>query len=218
MKKLGLIIFDFDGTLVDTTELIIAAFHYAAEQQDLKIVSPNKLLSKLGVPLADIFRHFYPDANIKELVAANKQFVISNAEMARPYPGMTALLQKLHYNNIKMGILSSGDSAIENILKQNKLDKYFITVVHAEIIKNPKPSTDGFYQVCRNCDVLPENTIIVGDSIYDIIAGKKAKALATVALTHNTAPRPEILEAKPDHIACSAYDVQKILEYYTTGK
>lgn len=78
MTKAKAIIFDADGTLLNSFELIVSAYRHVATTHGLRIPTPQEIRTELGRPLPDIFETFYPVHNIQELLYTNSQFIADN--------------------------------------------------------------------------------------------------------------------------------------------
>lgn len=205
------IIFDADGTLFDTFELIVSAYHHVADVHGLVRPTPEQVRDQLGKSLPDIFRHFYPDANIEELLHTNNTYFAANAMKSAAFDGVADLLVELKAQGYMLGILTSGGSKIIDSLQQHSLHPYFSSIVHHERIQNAKPDPEGFLLACLECDVLPHEAIMIGDTTYDIDTGKNAGAFATIAVTHGSGTLESLQQSNPTYIADGMSGVRDIL-------
>ncbi|MDB5186285.1 MAG: histidine-containing protein P-Ser-HPr phosphatase [Candidatus Saccharibacteria bacterium] len=206
------IIFDADGTLFNSFELIVSAYRHVAETHNLKPPTPEEIRVQLGNSLPDIFRTFYPDQNIAELLAANNAFVAANTMKSEAFEGLHDMLSSLNNLGLKLAILTSGGANIHHSLKHHKVSDYFTSVVHHERIAKPKPDPEGFLLASTECGVKPGEAIMVGDTVSDILTGKNAGALATVAITHGYGLSNDLVDANPDYIVDS---LQKFTDIMT---
>jgi HAD superfamily hydrolase (TIGR01549 family) len=211
MNNIKAVIFDADGTLFDSFELIVAAYTHVSVTHNLPIPQPDMIRSQLGRPLIDMFRTFYPDQDLQQLLETNDRFFSINVLKSKSFEGVAELLDQLTANGMKVAILTSGTSTVHNVLAQHNLTKYFTSVVHAKRVVKSKPDPEGYLLACRECDVDPFSTIMVGDTIYDIETGKNAGAGATIAFTHGYGIETELLAAKPTYIAHSIFEVGRII-------
>lgn len=211
MNDVEAVIFDADGTLFDTFEMIVSAYRHVSETHGLSIPEPAEIRARLGSPIRDMFAAFYPGQDLESLFKTNDDFVSANALQSEAFEGVKELLEALQRKNIKLGILTSGNSNILHILSQHDLKEYFSSVVYTERISNPKPHPEGFLLACQECEVAPAKSIMVGDTVYDIETGKNAGALATIAITHGFGSPEDLAAAKPDYTVQSIFELQRIL-------
>lgn len=211
MNKLSAVIFDADGTIFDTFEMIVSAYRHVSETHGLRVPEPSEIRNRLGSPMHEMFAAFYPGQNIDQLIATNNEYVMANAMSSEAFAGIKELLEELVARSIRLAILTSGNSNIHTILRQHELEHYFDSVVHIEKVQQPKPHPEGFLLACDECGVAPGETVIVGDTVFDIQTGKNAGALATIAVTHGFGGRDDLSSAEPDYMAKSLADVGRIL-------
>src|SRR6478735_1181808 len=156
------IVFDADGTLFDTFELIVSAYQHVAKTHSLRSPSPSEVRAQLGNALPDIFRHFYPNANIQELLDTNNTYFAANAMKSKAFEGVEDLLESLHDQGFNLAILTSGGANVHKVLKLHGIDQYFSSVVHHERIKQPKPDPEGLLLACLECGSDPGETVMIG--------------------------------------------------------
>jgi pyrophosphatase PpaX len=217
MQYCKAVVFDADGTLFDTFDLIVSAYRHVAETHQLRVPTADEIHAQLGKALPDIFQHFYPDQDVQALLATNDKFVAANTMSSEAFAGVEELLQNLTKKGIKLAILTGGGSKIHNVLKQHGLDGFFTSVVHHERITRPKPDPEGFLLACLECGIKPEEAVMVGDTSYDIGAGKNAHALASIAVTHGFGTIEDLKQAKPDYTARDIFEVGDILSRLTSS-
>jgi pyrophosphatase PpaX len=211
MKQIEAVVFDADGTLFNSFELIVSAYRHVSETHGLPIPEADEIKAQMGMSLPDIFEYFYPGQDIKTLLHTNNTFVAANALKAEAFEGVRELLDDLTANDIKLAILTSGGATLHKILKRHDLDGYFSSVVHHERVARPKPDPEGFFLACQECDSSPENAVMVGDTVFDIKTGQNAHALATIALTHGYGLAEDLAAARPDYIAHDLSEVNRII-------
>lgn len=211
MTRKGLISFDLDQTLVNTTKAHAIAFKKAFEQQGIKIKIKN--VSKLidGRHSYDVIKTLKPNLKkqiIKKIRRAHHYFLKKAIKYAKPIKGALRTLNVLK-KNYKLALVtncSSEESLI--LLKAAKIPKrIFDTIVLAENIR-PKPWPD---EIIKAEQVLHAKLDVhVGDSIYDIVAAKKAKAISIAVLTGQS-PKKVLLKYKPDFIIKDVTHLPKVL-------
>ena len=172
------VLFDFDGTLADTSESIILGFQYVFDRHAPNLKTDKKFFqSILGPSLKEIFPIYFPgqdiDAIIQEYRDACRPY--HNAEHTYLYPHASETLDELHKMGIKVCIFTSRSrESAHNLLEMlgilNKVD-YFIGY---EDVEKAKPDPDGIHKVLKHFNYKPEDIIMVGDHGHDINAAKAA--------------------------------------------
>jgi phosphoglycolate phosphatase len=182
-----LIIFDLDGTLINSIEDITNALNYAFEPFGVNHLTTDEVTTLIGegplklVQDALTKRNLLLDANV--LVTRFIGYYASHpVDRTVLYPGTREMLEML--KDLKMAIVTNKTEKLSfDILKKFDLDKYFDMVVAVDTIAERKPSPGPVIHVLLALNVAPEDTVIVGDSEIDIQTGK-ASFVRTVAITH----------------------------------
>ena len=212
------VIFDSDGTLLNSFELIVAAYTHVAEQHGLRPPTAAEVRAQLGKSLPDIYRSFYPDADIDKLLAANSTFIADHAGESEAFEGLEDLLGGLKRLGLQLGILTGGNHKITAMLKHHGIDQYFASVVHCERVEKPKPNPEGFFLAAKECGVEPHEAIMVGDSVQDLMAGKNAGAAFVIAITHGTGKPDYLAACNPDYTVGSLEELAVLLAKIHAGK
>lgn len=211
MNRLKAVVFDADGTLFDTFELIVSAYRHVAETHNLRVPTSDEIHAQLGRSLPDIFKHFYPDGDINTLLHTNNEYVAANVMKSEAFKGIEEMLEYLHGRGLALAVLTSGSVKVFDVLKHHGLNNYFTSVVHHERIQNPKPDPEGFFLACAECGVESGSAIMVGDTTMDIETGKNAGALATIALTHGFGSVQDLKSVNPDYMVGSLMEVKDVI-------
>ncbi|MCR8643327.1 pyrophosphatase PpaX [Paenibacillus sp. N1-5-1-14] len=179
-------LFDLDGTVLDTNELIIQSFLHALEGQTPVPYTRELLIPHMGRPLYEQMRYFTEQDEVEEIVKTYRAFnVAKHDELVSAFPHVEETLAALKEAGIRIGIVTSKvRMTTEMGLKLTGLDKYVDTVITVDDVKQPKPHPEGIQSALRNLDFGLEDlsdVIMVGDSHYDIEAGHNA-GVQTVAV------------------------------------
>lgn len=176
-------LFDFDETVVYSNMDHVRSYVVAAREYGLK--NPDgKIHAMIGRSAINILAGLFPDMSLEELVRLRdekeRQYrKIIEHKKIRMVAGVRELLEFLRENKVKTGVVSS--ASLTNIrigMRRNHLSKYFHEVVAAETVKRHKPNPDPVLRATRDLRVRPRDCILIGDSIYDVIAARKAGATA----------------------------------------
>lgn len=213
MPKLQAVVFDVDGTLINTPETIFAAYDHVAKAHGLRPSSREEIMNHMGKSLREIYTGLYPDENVNSLIETNNKFVAAHMHEAETYAGMLTVLEALRLKGIKLAVITGGSRKVEEVLKHHEIHDFFDSIVHSERITKQKPDPEGLQLALAECGNVPADAaVVVGDMRFDILVGKNGGALAAVGLTHGFGTRAELEEAGADFIIDSFAGLPKILD------
>jgi len=198
------ILFDFDGTLVDSIELILESYRQTMRVHRPDGDWPDDLwVQGLGTPLRVQFRHFTDDpAEIEAMIETYREWNMANHDrMVTAYPGAVETVKELKAKGARMGIVTSknlrGLNRGLDLVGMGGVFEAFVTSDMMEASKpDPAPVLAGIAQLGGD----PATTLMVGDSPHDIAAGRDAGA-STVACLWGPFTRERLEEERPDHWA-----------------
>jgi phosphoglycolate phosphatase len=193
-----LIIFDLDGTLVDSGKDITKALNYAITPYGFKPLTVEDTIKMVGEGLTRLIEKIVKDNNTSRDAVFDrfiKYYSEHLADFTRPYPGVIKTLEML--GRYKKAVISNKrESLSKKLLEQLGLMKFFDVVLGSDSAAEKKPSPAPVKKVLEILGIEPERAIIVGDSDFDIQAGKGA-GLITVAVTYGFRDRETLKDA--DH-------------------
>lgn len=209
-----MICFDLDGTLIEATKAHWLAYKKALIKNGIKDIDEKKIVSLFGVVSKVFLKKVYPhmdDKMISKISLDHDKILWSDTKRyLKLLKGVKVALKKLSKNH-KLAIASNcRKKTIINSLKAVGIDrKLFSAIVGNDEVKRPKPQPDEIlraeYLVKLNADYM------VGDTVYDIIAGKRAKA-KTVAVLSGNHSRAKLKKYKPTLIIKSVADLPKYIK------
>lgn len=209
------VLFDFDGTLANTNELILSAFEYTFAKFLSRNVPREEIVRTFGLPLADAMALYAPSPNlIVEMRAVYRQFNLEHHdEMIKTIDGVAEALTALHANGLKMAVVTSKKSPMAyRGLKCCGLEAFISAVVGCDDTEHNKPHPEPMLKACSMLELKPEECICVGDSPYDLQSGQSAGAL-TAAVRYTSFNWTQILrEGKPDFILENMLDLPPIID------
>lgn len=194
------VLFDLDGTVANTNELIYESFRRLFYDKMNMPVEDEVIYSLFGEPLEKSLRKYTEDT--KELTTYFRSFNEKNHdEMIKPFEGVKEALSILKSQGLKLGIVTSKrERMARRSLEVLGLTSYFDVVVTPEYTKEHKPQAEPLLKACELLGgILPGNTIMVGDSSYDILCGNSAGA-TSVAVSYTLINPEAINKAEPDFI------------------
>lgn len=173
-NKFNAIIFDIDGTLTFTNQLIFDSFNFIAEKYLGKRFSNEEIISLFGPTEDVIIKQMFPD--MYELVRKDYyDYYHQNHEIAKLYEGIKELLIDLKKYGIILGIFT-GKGRTSSLITLNFLGirELFDMIVTGDDVKNHKPSPEGIVKFIATFNLKPEEVLMVGDAPSDIKAAKEA--------------------------------------------
>lgn len=196
-KKIG-ILFDLDGTILDTEILILKSFeHVFKKYKPGYTLSREELLSFLGPSLKASFERYFDVTMTEELIAYYRSFNhTKHLEYVTIYPTVEETLETLKNEGYPLAIVTTKSSEAAKIgLTLFGIEKYFDVVVAVDDVKNTKPNPEGLYQAMTKLEV--EEAIMIGDNVTDIQAGKNAGTY-TIAVKWGSKGYQEMAALQPD--------------------
>lgn len=206
------VIFDVDGTLLDTREFIFQAYEDTLSRHGHS-APPRELISKyIGLSLQDCYRAFAPEGNIKILCEDHHDFQLEKLHLIKPYAGLRETLNTLKESGLKLGLYSSRKGTLVPSLEHIGIRDYFEVVVQGDEVENHKPHPEGVITAANGLAVNYSDAVMIGDTIYDIQAGKAANVALTIGITHGFGTLADLESASPDHIVGSLVEVKNLLQ------
>ncbi len=205
------VLFDLDGTLIDTIELILTSFRHATGAVLGEPLPDRLLLENIGVPLSRQMRQFAPD-HAEELVRVYREHnAAHHDEIAREYPGVHEALDAIAATGRPMGVVTSkGSPMAHHGLAVFGLSHYFPVVVTADDVEVHKPDPFPLCHAATRLGVPIERCAYVGDSPYDMAAALAGGALAIAALW-GAFSAEELLAPGPHHALASISELPELL-------
>ncbi len=204
-KDIKLIIFDFDGTLADTYELIIKTNQAAMEAMDYPVRDEEAIRATIGLPLEAGIRTLYPDLPEEALpqwCATYRRIfdVYKTKYLPVLFPGVKQTLEWLHGKGYVLTVASSRQSVSLNAFLENLgVLPCFRYVIGADNVAKAKPDPEPVLQTLRHLGYLASETLVVGDMPVDIFMGARAGA-KTVGVTYGNSNRAQLQEAGADYV------------------
>lgn len=173
------ILFDLDGTLIDSIELIVRCFQHTVQTHLGYLIAREEILKYIGVPLRSELERLAP-GRCEELIKTYREMQFGpEGDSIQLFPGVVEVLTKLHQRKIPLGIVTSKAKAgTEKAMELlHDLPGIFQVVVTVEDVANHKPHPEPLLFAAAQLKVAPENTWYVGDSHYDMRAANSAGML-----------------------------------------
>ncbi len=169
------LLFDFDGTLLNTNDLIIQTFMHVLNERFPGQYSPKDCLKFLGPSLKQIFSDIAPgaeDAMVAKYRAYNE---LHHDELVSQYPDVVPTLEQLKAMGIKLAIVSTKrNRMIDRGLSVLGASHLFDIRIGSDDVKNVKPDPEPVLFALERLGVSKEEAIMIGDNSHDIEAGHNA--------------------------------------------
>ncbi|HBL07218.1 MAG TPA: pyrophosphatase PpaX [Clostridium sp.] len=205
------ILFDLDGTIIDTNELILTSFNYVLNNYLGLNIGKEEIVESFGIPLKDVLSE-YDKERADELVDEYIRYCLNcHDKYIKSYDHVEDGLLKLKDKGLKLAIVTSKKrgTALRG-LNCFDLEKYFDVIITPEDSRKHKPDGEPVLKACEVLKVNPNETIMVGDSHNDILCGKNA--VAKTCLVNYTALNIEKIKAhNPDYIIDKIEDIIKFI-------
>ncbi len=191
-------LFDLDGTIVDTIDLIRESFRHASREVLGRQLPDEILMANVGQPLMTQMEQLGAE-KAKQLYETYRRFNHSHHdELIRPYPGVGDLLGALSQRGARLAVVTSKSRDTVNMaFRSIPVEDYFDTVVSADDTDFHKPHPQPLMLAMRRLAAAPGETIYIGDSPFDIKAGQAA-GVRTAAVGWGIFPPQRLKELEPD--------------------
>jgi pyrophosphatase PpaX len=209
--KIDTLLFDLDGTLIDTNELIISSFMHTLQHYYPGQYSKEDVLQFMGPPLMDSFNKLNPD-KAEEMAQFYRDYNHQkHDELVTEFEGVFDTIKTLHEKGYKLAIVTTKKRfTVEMGLKLTKLDQFFEVVITLDDVTHAKPDPEPLLKALEQLGSKPEKAIMVGDNNHDIEGGKNTGTL-TAGVAWAFKGREYIEGLHPDYILDNMSDLLDIL-------
>lgn len=198
LARTSTVLLDFDGTVVNTVELITDSFRYTIKRVLARDLPDDVLIQNLGMPLAEQMRIFSPEKESELVRVYRKHNRAHHDDMIRKFPGAKAALERLRDAGFRLGVVTSkGEELTRRGMDLFDLGRLFDATVFMEDTEVHKPNPEPVLEALRRLDATPDTAVFVGDSPHDIVAGNRA-GVVTIAALWGPFPRERVVAAAPD--------------------
>ncbi|HEX9691069.1 MAG TPA: HAD-IA family hydrolase [Gemmatimonadales bacterium] len=202
-------LFDLDGTLLDSIDLIMSSYRHTMEHHVGTVPPDDVWLAGLGTPLWKQFRAFTDDdAEIERMVETYRDHNLAHHDaMVRNYPGIRDVVTALSERGVRLGIVTSKkrEGSFRG-LDLAALRPFFPVVVSADDVERHKPDPEPVRLALHLLDADAASAVFVGDSPHDMAAGRAA-GVRTAAAMWGPFPRAWLEPHGPDYWLCSPTDL-----------
>lgn len=212
MNDFSTYVFDVDGTLAQTNELIFESFRYVSKKYLNKNVSNEEIISLFG-PSEDVI--------LKELMhddfhSARKDYfefyMNEHDRYVKNFDGLKDILELLQSNNKNLAVFTGKGTESANItLEKIGFANFFEILSTGDNVKNHKPAPDGIINILEHYNIPESELLMIGDSPHDVEASNKANVKIASVVWDSYAPQ-EVEAMNPDYIFYTVEEFKSFIE------
>ncbi|NLC97088.1 MAG: prolipoprotein diacylglyceryl transferase [Erysipelotrichaceae bacterium] len=213
-KEKPVILFDLDGTLLDTTPAILESYRYLFKKyRTLEEFDREKEIEVQGPPLFKMFEKYFPNQNTDELIKEYRDYNHSiHKEFVKPMANTSALLEHLSKEGYKIGVVSTKlKESVLMGLELFKLDDYVKVIVGLDDVSNSKPDPEGIIKACKLLNHTQDECIYIGDTPTDIKAAQNA-GVYSIGYIFDEDRKQSLIDSKPNTVINDLLELKGILK------
>jgi pyrophosphatase PpaX len=194
------LLFDLDGTLIDSIELILGAMRHAFTGFEGEAPTDEQWRAGIGIPLHTALRRFAPDeSEVERLFGRYREYQLEHHDrLVRPYEGIIDAITAFAAAGHPMALVTSkSDWMAEKALILVKLDRLIPVIVGCDSCVNHKPHPEPVERALALLGAKADNALFVGDSPHDVLSGRAA-GVFTVGVAWGAFSREEMLASGAD--------------------
>ena len=212
MHQIQTVLFDLDGTLIDSVRLILDSYHHTLTHHGLPPRTDDHWLKGVGTPLNVQFAEWRDTPEqLEAMIATYREYNLKHHDrMVTVYPGMVEAVREIKAAGRQTGLVTSKNrqGAIRG-LKLVGLEALMDVLVCADEVNNPKPHPEPVEKAVELLGADPGTTVYVGDSIHDMQAGRAA-GVRTAAALWGPFGRGHLESASPDYWLAEPADLVRL--------
>ncbi|MGH7510151.1 MAG: HAD-IA family hydrolase [Gemmatimonadales bacterium] len=201
MATLRTVLFDLDGTLIDSIRLILDSYHHTLTQHGLSARTDDDWLKGIGTPLSVQLSEWkdLPET-LEAMITTYREYNLKHHDrMVTVYPGVLDAVREIKAAGLLTGLVTSKNrlGALRG-LKLVGLEALMDVLVCADEVTNPKPHPEPVEKAVALLGAEPAGTVYVGDSVHDMASGRAA-GVRTGAALWGPFGRSHLEGANPDY-------------------
>lgn len=205
------ILFDLDGTLLNTYELIIQSFMHTFDHYLPGHIKREDCIPFIGPPLSETFSSYFPDKTEEMIRYYREHNEKYHDKLVTEFPGVYETVKMLHEKGYKLGVVSTKvKSTINRGLDVSNLRSFFPVVIGVDDVEKAKPDPEPIAKALELLQSKSEEAIMVGDSHHDILAAKNA-GTASVGVSWTIKGKDYLLDYQPDYLVDDMRELLKIV-------
>lgn len=209
------VVFDLDGTLVNTVDLHVSTWVEACRELGVE-VDEVYVRGLVGLSAEDIAKRLVGDYNkALRLARLKRKIYLARVNEVKLFPEVPEVLEVLKYvYGLRLAVASSTNAeTIAAVLKAKNLIEFFDSFVGSDEVDKGKPEPDMFIEALKRIEVKPHESFVVGDTEYDIIPANLIGAVSVLVCRSECSDIK--VKAKPRHIIKDLRELISLLKEYT---
>jgi pyrophosphatase PpaX len=214
------VLFDLDGTLIDSIELILNSAKHAFASLGMPVPSDAEWLSGVGIPLVTMFRRFArDDAEVDRYIEKYREYQLANHDrLVRCYDQVVETVDFIRAAGHPVAIVTSKTEWLaKRGLDHVGLGPHFDVIVGCDTCDRHKPDPQPVFVALDRLGYRPEEALFVGDSVHDVAAGNAA-GVVTVAALWGPFSREDLAATRPTHFLERMADLPRLLADLQAGR
>jgi pyrophosphatase PpaX len=215
MKNTRAVIFDLDGTLLDVRDCFYWQFQELSWHYDKRIVSEQEINAIAHGTTEQIVRRLVANTGIplEEIMLKHQELrLLAYDQHLRLYDGAIELLSELSAEGIKIAALTAGNFLTVHCLDRTQIRHHFQLIITADHVTRYKPHPEGLLRIMQDLAVEPSQTVMVGDTVADILTGKAAGVRKTFGVLHGFGSAADLSQAGADSLVTELASIPGLLD------
>lgn len=206
------ILFDLDGTLLDTNDLIIQSFMHVLKVAKLPSLTKEQIIPQMGRTLVEQLQLFSGQQEVTELISVYRDFNIKyHDELIREFPYVKEAISELHRMGVKLAIVTTKMRKTSLMgLSICGIAPYFKTIITLEDVVHPKPHPEPVQKALQALGSDPSQAMMVGDSPFDIESANRA-GVTSVGVEWSLKGREGLKPSHPKHMISDIRDLYEMV-------
>lgn len=212
MTKFSGILFDIDGTVTSTNQLIFDSFNHISNKYNGKVLSEQEIIALFGPPEDVVIRTISPD-NFEIVQKDYYDYYFNEHEnKAKLFPGIKECIELVYNKKLPLGVFTGkGRRTTDISLTKLGVKDYFDPIITGDDVKNFKPSGDGIRIFMKKFNLPAEEVLMIGDSIHDILAARDA-GVPVASVLWESYGKDEVIDMKPDYMFHTVEELYEFLK------
>jgi HAD superfamily hydrolase (TIGR01509 family) len=215
LRGIRLVIYDLDGTLIDSTEAIVDSFNAILGAEGLPTPAPGVIASLIGEPMPIILKHVLPPERQGDIQHFWDAYITAYARISPQkthiLPGVPETLREFRRRNILQSIATQKKGAVATrVLNELGLLQHLDLVLGIDDVAHPKPAPDIIELTLKRLGVKPEEAVFVDDTTVGLEAGKNA-GVHMVGITTGTHDMQKLATLRPDCIIDNMEELTRLV-------
>lgn len=201
MKRYRCIIFDLDGTLGRTNQLIFDAFNHVTEKYTATRLTTQEIIAYFGPPEEVVVQQMVGTERFSPAMEDYYRFYTQeHGRLAYMFPGVEGLLQYLRSKGVLLALFTGkGRRTTDITLGTFGIGEYFDVTMTGDDVGEWKPSGDGIRRILQKLGIPPQETLMVGDAVSDVSAARET-GVDVASVVWDSYGKAEVMKLGADHL------------------